>query len=288
MTARILDGNAAATAIREEVAAVTATLPQLTLAVILAGDDAASAVYVRNKEKACAKAGIRSVTHRIPGSVTEDELLARVADLNADPEVDGILVQLPLPRHIRERRVLDAILPEKDVDGFHPINQGRVLLGDPRAIVPCTPAGVMELLRRNDVSVAGKRAVVVGRSSIVGRPLAALLIAEDATVTVCHTKTRDLAAQVAQAECLFVAAGRRGVVNPEWIPQGCVVVDVGIHRLDDGRIAGDLDFEPCAQRASAITPVPGGIGPMTIAMLLRNTLRAGTARRGLSLPESFR
>lgn len=288
MTARILDGNAAAAAIREEIAAVTASLPQLTLAVILAGDDPASAVYVRNKEKACAKAGIRSITHRLPADISEDELLARVAGLNADPEVDGILVQLPLPRHIRERQVLDAILPEKDVDGFHPVNQGRVLLGDARAIVPCTPAGVMELLRRNGVSVAGRRAVVVGRSSIVGRPLAALLIAADATVTVCHTKTRDLAEQVRQAECLFVAAGRRHVVDPAWIPEGCVVVDVGIHRLEDGRIAGDLDFEPCAQRASAITPVPGGIGPMTIAMLLRNTLRAGAARRGLNLPETFR
>lgn len=288
MTARILDGNAAAAAIREEIAAVTASLPQLTLAVILAGDDPASAVYVRNKEKACAKAGIRSITHRLPADISEDELLARVAGLNADPEVDGILVQLPLPRHIRERRVLDAILPEKDVDGFHPVNQGRVLLGDARAIVPCTPAGVMELLRRNGISVAGRRAVVVGRSSIVGRPLAALLIAADATVTVCHTKTRDLAEQVRQAECLFVAAGRRHVVDPVWIPEGCVVVDVGIHRLEDGRIAGDLDFEPCAQRASAITPVPGGIGPMTIAMLLRNTLRAGAARRGLNLPETFR
>lgn len=287
MTARILDGNAAALAIREEIAMATANLPQFTLSVILVGDDPASAVYVRNKEKACSKVGIRSVTHRLSADIPESELLALVEQLNANSEVDGILVQLPLPKHIHERRILDTILPEKDVDGFHPVNQGRVLLGDPRAIVPCTPAGVMELLRRHDVSVAGKRAVVVGRSSIVGRPLAALLIAADATVTVCHTKTRHLEEIVRQAECLFVAAGRRNVVDPAWIPEGCVVVDVGIHRLDDGRIVGDLDFEPCAQRASAITPVPGGIGPMTIAMLLRNTLRVGIARRGLTLPESF-
>jgi methylenetetrahydrofolate dehydrogenase (NADP+) / methenyltetrahydrofolate cyclohydrolase len=281
MSAAILDGNAAAAAIREELAARTATLPgPLTLAVVLVGDDPASAVYVRNKEKACKKAGIRSVAHRLPADTPEAELRALVASLNADPEIDGILVQLPLPRPLPERAILDLVVPGKDVDGFHPVNQGRVLLGDRAALAPCTPAGVLELLRRNDVPVAGKRAVIVGRSSIVGRPLAALLIAADATVTVCHTKTRDLAAEVARAEVLIVAAGRRHVVKPEWITPGAVVVDVGIHRLDDGTLAGDLDFAPCAERASAITPVPGGIGPMTIAMLLSNTVRAGLARRG--------
>lgn len=281
MTARILDGNAAAAAIREELAARTAALPgPLTLAVVLVGDDAASAVYVRNKEKACQKAGIRSVAHRLPADTPEADLRALVASLNADPEVDGILVQLPLPRPLPERAILDLIVPEKDVDGFHPVNQGRVLLGDRAALAPCTPAGVLELLRRNDVPVAGKRAVIVGRSTIVGRPLAALLIAADATVTVCHTKTRDLAAEVARAEVLVVAVGHRHVVKPEWITPGTVVVDVGIHRLDDGTLAGDLDFAPSAERAFAITPVPGGIGPMTIALLLTNTVRAGLARRG--------
>ena len=281
MTARLLDGNAAAAAIRAELAARTAALPgPLTLAVVLVGDDPASAVYVRNKEKACQKAGIRSVAHRLPADTPEADLRALVASLNADPEIDGILVQLPLPRPLPERAILDLIVPEKDVDGFHPVNQGRVLLGDRAALAPCTPAGVLELLRRNDVPVAGKRAVIVGRSSIVGRPLAALLIAADATVTVCHTKTRDLAAEVARAEVLIVAAGRRHVVQPGWIAPGAVVVDVGIHRLDDGTLAGDLDFAPCAERAGAITPVPGGIGPMTIALLLTNTVRAGLARRG--------
>jgi len=285
MSARILDGNAAAAAIRAELAERTAALPgPLTLAVVLVGDDPASAVYVRNKEKACQKAGIRSVAHRLPADTPEADLRALVASLNADPEVDGILVQLPLPKHLPERAILDLIVPEKDVDGFHPVNQGRVLLGDRAALAPCTPAGVLELLRRNDVPVAGKRAVIVGRSSIVGRPLAALLIAADATVTVCHTKTRDLAAEVSRAEVLIVAAGRRGVVKPEWITPGAVVVDVGIHRLDDGTLAGDLDFAPCAERAAAITPVPGGIGPMTIALLLTNTVRAGVSRRGWDTP----
>ncbi len=285
MTARILDGNAAAAAIRAELAARTAALPgPLTLAVVLVGDDPASAVYVRNKEKACQKAGIRSVAHRLPADTPEADLRALVASLNADPEVDGILVQLPLPRPLPERAILDLIVPEKDVDGFHPVNQGRVLLGDRAALAPCTPAGVLELLRRNDVAVAGLRAVIVGRSTIVGRPLAALLIAADATVTVCHTKTRDLAAEVSRAELLVVAAGRRDVVKPEWIAPGAVVVDVGIHRLDDGTLAGDLDFAPSAERAAAITPVPGGIGPMTIALLLTNTVRAGLARRGWHTP----
>ncbi|MBU1412711.1 bifunctional 5,10-methylenetetrahydrofolate dehydrogenase/5,10-methenyltetrahydrofolate cyclohydrolase [Myxococcota bacterium] len=282
MTAAILDGTAAAAAIREELASRTANLPQLSLAVVLVGEDPASAVYVRNKEKACKKAGIRSIAHRLPADTSKEDLLALVATLNANPEIDGILVQLPLPGHLPERGILDAIVPEKDVDGFHPVNQGRVLLGDREALAPCTPAGIMELLHRNGHDVSGRRAVVVGRSTIVGRPLAALLISASATVTICHTKTRDLAAEVARAEFLFVAAGRRDVVKPEWITPGCVVVDVGIHRLDDGTLTGDLDFAPCAERAAAITPVPGGIGPMTIAMLLSNTVRAGISRRGLT------
>ncbi len=284
MTPLILDGTAAAAAIREELSQQTIKLPRLTLAVVLVGDDPASAVYVRNKERACKKANIQSVAHRLPADTRREDLLALINRLNADPETDGILIQLPLPSHLPEREILETVLPEKDVDGFHPVNQGRALLGDPAGLFPCTPAGIMELLRRNRIDVAGKRAVVVGRSSIVGRPLAALLISANATVTVCHTRTRDLAGEVSRAELLFVAAGRRNVVQSEWISPGTVVVDVGIHRLDDGSLAGDLDFASASERASAITPVPGGVGPMTIAQLLVNTLRAGCARRGISLP----
>ncbi len=279
---RILDGRKTAARIRQELSEQISALDFTpVLAVVLVGDDPASRVYVRNKEKAAAKVGIRTRNVRMSGDVSQDEVLEAVKRLAADPEVDGILVQLPLPSHMDEDAVLAAIPPEKDVDGFHPLNQGRVFLGDASGLVPCTPAGVMEILKRHDISIAGRHAVIIGRSRIVGRPLAALMLAAHATVTVCHSKTPDLAAHVRSADILVSASGVRGLVDPSWIRDGAVVVDVGIHRLKDGSLAGDLDFEPTARRASWITPVPGGVGPMTVTMLLVNTLRAAHMRRGV-------
>ncbi len=278
--ARIIDGKAIAAALRARVAARTAALGfRPGLAVVLVGDDPASAVYVRSKDRAAKEAGIAAETIRLPATVTEAELLAVVARLNADAAVDGILVQLPLPPQIRARAVIEAIDPAKDVDGFHPVNVGRLHDGT-ATLVPCTPLGVMKLLAEAGVVLRGARALVLGRSAIVGKPVAALLTAADATVTVAHSRTRDLPAECRRAEVLVAAVGRAEMVRGDWIASGAVVIDVGINRLPDGRLAGDVAYAEAAAVAGAITPVPGGVGPMTIACLLENTLGAAVARRG--------
>jgi methylenetetrahydrofolate dehydrogenase (NADP+) / methenyltetrahydrofolate cyclohydrolase len=292
MTAKIISGKDVARQIREEVAvraaAVTETLGRPPgLDVVLVGDDPASHVYVGRKEKASAAVGIRNHTHRLAEDSSQDELMELVDRLNADDEVDGILVQLPLPPHMNEQAVIEAIAPDKDVDGFHPISVGRLMTGLP-GLRPCTPAGVVELLRRSDVQVSGAHAVVVGRSNNVGKPLANLLLlkglAGDATVTVCHSRTPDLAAHTRQADILVAAMGRPLAITAEMVKPGAVVIDVGIHRVEDAtaprgtRLVGDVDFDAVSEIASAITPVPGGVGPMTVAMLMFNTVAAAEAR----------
>ncbi|MCS6930773.1 MAG: bifunctional 5,10-methylenetetrahydrofolate dehydrogenase/5,10-methenyltetrahydrofolate cyclohydrolase [Acetobacteraceae bacterium] len=282
MTARILDGKALAAGLRARVAErarAAGIAPGLRF--IRVGEDPASVVYVRNKDRAAAEAGFDSGTIVLPADATEAALLAEIARLNTDPAVDGILVQLPLPPQIRTQAVLDAIDPAKDVDGFHPVNAGLLATGRPR-LVPCTPRGVMHLLAEAGVALPGARVKIIGRSAIVGRPLAQLLIGADATVTMLHSRTRDLPAECRRAEVLIAAAGRPELVRGDWLSEGAVVIDVGINRLPDGRLVGDVAFAEAALRASAITPVPGGVGPMTIACLLENTLDAALARRGLS------
>ncbi len=279
MSATIIDGKAHAAALRAEVATRIATLgyaPGLT--VVLVGDDPASAVYVRNKDRAAREAGIAAQTIRLPAATPQAELLALIGRLNADPDVDGILVQMPLPPQISTRAVIDAIDPAKDVDGLHPVNAGRLQSGI-EALTPCTPRGVMKLLEATGVMLRGARAVVLGRSVLVGRQVAALLTAADATVTLAHSRTRDLEAECRRAEVLIAAVGRPEMVRGGWIAPGAVVIDVGINRLDDGRLVGDAAFDECAHVAGAITPVPGGVGPMTIACLLENTVIAAMARR---------
>ncbi len=281
----ILDGKALATEVRQQVAAGAAAFRERfgrapSLHVVLVGDDPASQVYVRSKERAAARTGIEGRVHRLPADAPPsllDELLAQLAE---DDGVDGILVQLPLPPGFDRYRVVQAIPPEKDVDGLHPFNQGLLAAGRPDGLRPCTPLGCMELLRAGGVPLEGARAVVVGRSELVGRPMAMLLLEANATVTVCHSRTRDLRDRVAEAEVLVVAAGRPGLVQGDWIRPGAAVLDVGIHRTEDGSLRGDVDFEAASQRAGWITPVPGGVGPMTIAMLLRNTVLAAEARLG--------
>jgi methylenetetrahydrofolate dehydrogenase (NADP+) / methenyltetrahydrofolate cyclohydrolase len=277
MTARILDGKSLAAQVRAEVKARVALLAQRGirpgLAVVLAGDDPASRVYVRNKTRACEEVGVRSQQIDYPAAVTQEELMACIRNLNVDPAVHGILVQLPLPKHLDSARVLEAVSPAKDVDGFHAENTGALLAGAPR-LVPCTPAGVMRLLEHAGVPVAGQRAVVIGRSNIVGKPLALLLLQKDATVTICHSKTRDLAAVAKQADILVAAIGRAKLVTAAMVKPGACVIDVGVNRLPDGSLAGDVDFSAVRDVAGWITPVPGGVGPMTIAMLLENCLKA--------------
>jgi methylenetetrahydrofolate dehydrogenase (NADP+)/methenyltetrahydrofolate cyclohydrolase len=291
MAAEIIDGKAIAAAIREEIRTEVEELSRAGvvpgLATVLVGDNPASATYVRAKQRACEKAGIASRDIRLPESVSEAELLETVAGLNADEAVDGILVQLPLPRQIDDRRVIMSINPDKDVDGFHPVNLGRLLAGED-AFFPCTPYGILVMLERSGIDVEGRHVVVVGRSNIVGKPLAALLMQKrggaNATVTVCHSRTADLAAHTRRADILVVAAGRRGMITADMVGEGAVVVDVGINRVDDPaakrgyRLVGDVDFDAAAVHASRITPVPGGVGPMTIAMLLSNTVRAARER----------
>jgi methylenetetrahydrofolate dehydrogenase (NADP+)/methenyltetrahydrofolate cyclohydrolase len=280
VTARLIDGKAVAATMRAALATRVAALPfRPGLVVVLVGDDPASAVYVRTTDRAAAAAGIAAATIRLPAGTTEAALLAEVARLNADPAVDGILVQLPLPRGIRAAAVIDLIDPAKDVDGFHPYNAGLLAAGRP-GLVPCTPLGIMKLLEAAGVAPSGRRAVVLGRSTIVGRPLAALLLAEDATVTVAHSRTHDLAAECRRADILVAAVGRAEMVRGDWISPGATVIDVGINRLPDGRLVGDVAFAECAAVAGAITPVPGGVGPMTIACLLENTVTAALRRRG--------
>ena len=246
---------------------------------MLVGDNPASAVYVRNKDRAAQEAGLAVRTVRLPADVAASALMQVIAGLNADPEVDGILVQLPLPDAIPPRPVLEAIDPAKDVDGFHPINVGRLQDGLP-VLAPCTPSGVMRLLASHDIKLRGARALVLGRSSIVGKPMALLLLAADATVTIAHSRTADLAGECRRADVLVAAVGRPEMVRGDWIKPGATVIDVGINRLPDGRLAGDCAYAECAAVAGAITPVPGGVGPMTIACLIDNTIRAAVARRG--------
>ena len=278
--AAVLDGRALAARVRSDVAAHVARLPfQPGLAVVLVGDDPASAVYVRSKDRAAQSAGIAAQTIRLPSTVEESALLAEIARLNADPAVDGILVQLPLPPPLRARTVIEALDPAKDVDGLHPVNAG--LLQEGRALLaPCTPRGVMRLLADAQIPLAGAKAVVLGRSVLVGKPVAAMLLSADATVTVAHSRTQDLAAECRSADVVVAAVGRPNLVQGDWIKPGAAVMDVGINRIADGSLGGDVDYAACAERAGWITPVPGGLGPMTIACLLENTLSAAVARRG--------
>ena len=276
---RILDGKATANQIRQELKAEVLTLKEQgiepQLAVILVGEDPASQVYVRNKERGCKEVGIGSRTIRLPEDTPEAELLSLIRQLNGDPGVHGILVQLPLPRGIDEQKVIDTISPEKDVDGFHPISMGRLLIGQD-GFRSCTPFGIMELLHRYNIPIAGQEAVIVGRSNIVGKPMAALLLAENATVTICHSRTRNLADVTRRADILVVAVGKSKLVTADMVKPGAVVIDVGMNRTDEG-LCGDVDYDAVAGVAAAITPVPGGVGPMTITMLLANTIRS--ARR---------
>lgn len=279
MTATLIDGKAIATRIRqqikEEVDRMTAsgkTPPGL--GVLLIGDNPASRAYVTMKEKACKEAGIYSEEHTLPPDVPEARVLTLIDEFNRNPRIHGILVQLPLPDHLDTDRILNAISPEKDVDGFHPVNVGRLWTGSP-VFVPCTPLGVMELIHSTGIALKGKRAVVLGRSNIVGKPSAALLMAEHATITVCHSRTADLAGECRNADVLVAAIGRPRMVPGDWIKPGAVVIDVGINRVTEGeknRLVGDVDFESAREIAGHLTPVPGGVGPMTIAMLLKNTL----------------
>ncbi len=246
---------------------------EITLAVIQVGDDPASTVYVGNKKKACAYTGINSKAYNLPNDVTEQELLALIAELNGDDSVNGILVQLPLPKHISESRVIEAISPKKDVDGFHVQSAGALMTGEP-GFLPCTPAGIIELIKRTGIDITGKECVVVGRSNIVGKPMAMLLLRENGTVTVCHSKTKDLRAVTNRADILVVAMGRPKFIDASYIKEGAVVIDVGIHRNENGKLCGDVDFDSAEPKAYAITPVPGGVGPMTIAMLMKNCVEA--------------
>lgn len=276
--ATIIDGKAVAREIQKQIKEEIEGLKRrwgmvLGLGVVLVGDDPASHLYVRNKEKACKEVGIRSQEHLLPASVSEKELLSVIHSLNRDKQIHGILVQLPLPAHIRSDKILEAVSPLKDVDGFHPVNQGLLLLGA-EGLKPCTPLGIMKLLDSIGCDPKGKNATVVGRSNIVGKPVALMLLARHATVTLCHSRTAQLKDEVSRADILVVAIGKAGLVRGDWIKPGAVVIDVGSNRLPSGKFVGDVEFEGAKERASWISPVPGGVGPMTICMLLFNTLRA--------------
>ncbi len=275
--AQIIDGKAISARIKdelkEEVARKKAEGKQIALAVIQVGNDPASTVYVGNKKKACAYIGIDSVSYELPEETSQDELLALIDKLNEDPKITGILVQLPVPDHIDEDTIIRRISPKKDVDGFHPMSVGALCIGE-KGFVSCTPAGVIKLLEYSGIEIAGKECVVIGRSNIVGKPMALLLLRENGTVTVCHSKTKDLKEVCKRADILVVAIGRPKMINEEYIKDGAVVIDVGIHRMDNGRLCGDVDFDRVVDKCSAITPVPGGVGPMTIAMLMYNVVNA--------------
>jgi methylenetetrahydrofolate dehydrogenase (NADP+)/methenyltetrahydrofolate cyclohydrolase len=295
MSAKRIDGKAAAQAIRERVAALVTEFERKAgrapgLATVLVGEDPASAVYVRSKNRATAEAGMVGFARNLPDTTAEDELLQLVVRLNADERVDGILVQLPLPPQINATRVIETIDPGKDVDGFHPMNAGRLAIGLP-SLVPCTPYGCLYLLKQELGSLAGLEAVVAGRSNIVGKPMAQLLLGENCTVTIAHSRTRDLPAVVRRADIVVAAVGRAEMVRGDWIKPGATVIDVGINRVPTndgkGRLVGDVAYDEAAAAAAAITPVPGGVGPMTIAMLMRNTLVAAHRRAGLSDPEGL-
>ena len=276
--AELISGKVVSASVREEIKREVEELKDKKsivpgLAVILVGDDPASAVYVRNKHKGCIETGIRSYQIELPTDTSEEELLSKIDELNADSDVHGILVQLPLPKHISEQKVIDRISPKKDVDAFHPQNVGKIMLGT-YEFLPCTPAGVMELLKYYNVSIEGKECVVLGRSNIVGKPMAHLLLAKNGTVTVCHSRTKNLGDVTRRADILVVAIGKAKFVGADMIKPGAVVIDVGINRGEDGKLCGDVDFDAVSDVASMITPVPGGVGPMTITMLLKNTLTA--------------
>ncbi len=274
---QIIDGKKISAEIkdelREQVAAYKAQGKEICLAVIQVGDDPASCVYVRNKKKACEYIGIKSLSYELPGETTEKELLSLVKELNARADVNGILVQLPLPKQIDEERILNAISPIKDVDGFHPMNVGALCIGK-KGFVSCTPAGVIQLLKRSGISVSGKECVVVGRSNIVGKPMALLLLRENGTVTVAHSRTADLKEVTRRADILVVAVGRPQMITADYVKEGAVVIDVGIHRDENNKLCGDVDYASVSPHCSAITPVPGGVGPMTIAMLMKNCVES--------------
>lgn len=275
---RIIDGKKLASSMREDIAARAASAAEKygrrpCLAVIIVGSDPASQTYVKNKEKACAACSIESLKYELPETTAEDELLALIASLNGDRRVDGILCQLPLPKHIDESRITDAISPEKDVDGFSPVSLGRLLSGKD-SFLPCTPAGIIELLRSADTPIAGSHCVIIGRSNIVGKPSALLMLRENATVTVCHSRTEHLADEVRRADIVIAAVGKARFVTADMIKDGATVIDVGINRGENGKLCGDVDFENVAPKCRAITPVPGGVGPMTVTMLMENTLKA--------------
>ncbi len=282
--ANIIDGKAISAAVRGEIQEHTQALIETTgivpgLAVVIVGTDPASQVYVRNKRRACEEVGFYSEAYELPEETTQEELEALVDKLNADEKIDGILVQLPLPRHLDEHAILLRIDPKKDVDAFHPYNVGRIMIGD-YSFLPCTPAGVMELIRRSGIDCTGKECVVVGRSNIVGKPMSMLLLQANGTVTMCHSRTRDLAAVTRRADILVVAIGKADFLTGDMVKEGAVVIDVGMNRRADGKLTGDVDFASVEPKASYITPVPGGVGPMTITMLMQNTLTAARTRAG--------
>ena len=271
----IIDGKAISNQIKEELRdKVKAEGLELSLAVVLVGDDPASAVYVGNKKKACEFVGIKSVSYELPASTTEAELVELVEKLNNDDSINGILVQLPLPNHIDEDKIIKTIAPSKDVDGFHPESVGRLSIGQ-KGFVSCTPAGIIQLLKRSDVDIDGKNCVIIGRSNIVGKPMSMLMLRENATVTICHSHTKDLKEVCKRADILIVAIGKPMMIDSSYVKEGAVVIDVGIHRKDDGKLCGDVDFDDVAPHTSKITPVPGGVGPMTIAMLMNNCVVSG-------------
>lgn len=275
--ANLIDGKLISTQIKDELKEEVAQLKEKgiegCLAVIQVGSDPASSVYVRNKKRACEYIGIRSLSYELPEETTEAELLELIVKLNADKSVNGILCQLPLPKHIDEDKIIDAIAPEKDVDGFSPLSVGAMVIGKP-GFLPCTPAGVIQLLKRNNIDIEGKNCVVVGRSNIVGKPMAMLMLRENATVTICHSRTKNLKAVCSQADILIVAIGKPLYIDSSYVKDGAVVIDVGIHRDENNKLCGDVNFEDVAPKTSYITPVPGGVGPMTIAMLMSNCVES--------------
>ena len=279
----IIDGKKVSARVKSEVREEAAALGQkgisVGLAVVIVGDNPASRVYVNNKKKACAEVGFESYEYALPAETTQDELLALVKKLNDDKKVNGILVQLPLPKHIDENAIINAISPDKDVDAFHPTNVGHIMIGD-FSFLPCTPAGVMELIAETGIDVCGKNCVVIGRSNIVGKPMAMLLLHKNGTVTMTHSRTKDLASVTSRADILVAAVGKAGFVTADMIKPGAVVIDVGMNRNAEGKLCGDVDFNGCCEKAGYITPVPGGVGPMTIAMLMRNTLTAAKMQNG--------
>lgn len=282
--ANIIDGKAVSAQVKENIRVETEKLKaqgvEIGLAVVIVGNDPASQVYVRNKEKACETVGFNSFKYALPEETTEEELLALVDKLNNDDKVDGILVQLPLPKHLDDKIIINNIRPDKDVDAFHPVNVGKIMIGE-YSFLPCTPAGVMELIKSTGTDITGKQCVVIGRSNIVGKPMAMLLLHKNGTVTICHSKTKDLAQVCAQADILVAAVGRAKMVTAEYVKEGAVVIDVGMNRDENGKLCGDVDFESVKDKAGFITPVPGGVGPMTIAMLMQNTLTAGKEHHGV-------